>query len=555
MDIFNQIAAKRQQVEGHVRNMIQKSFVGEETEVEPQSSVEEQIAKAGEDELSGVYSELGLEKGVAVGSTENRRKRRVELSHSYGNSMKKSLSEAVGILKAAGNEDIFEKAKHQIGDHNPVYPNLVWTDMGNGKFSWRKPGWKPGNTRKKKQDNKQPSASSTPVSSTPQQNNGGSSVKVNNSSSSDSLLDKEVDDISAKMASLQKEKANAEKRLQMLHKDLKEEKKRLNRCNSVSNSQVIKNYIKDIEKNITDEEAKLKKIEGAIKDKEKEDNKTTKQQKSTQNSSSISNRVTLRKQVLSALQDEFGTNLKSHGNMQGTPVSVSSNKDGSLEVTIGDRGLSVVGKVEKVAKTLNMSCEKSGNTATSTTFKLADSKGSDTPGQLVLAQVKEGRSTPSTLANLYLHNGTQAQIDAAKEQVSSVINSSTDVALVDTTLNMAKKSLKAWADEAKPAWQHVIDECKKRKAFLKTEAGKFETDIFSKLEYYGAEDAKKYFVADSKGLKRKGQRMYLEVETGAMPNTIARQFKQAIAKMEAAGVCHIDDASGHSTAIMLPREK
>lgn len=38
-------------------------------------------------------------------------------------------------------------SKHKIGDHNPVYPNLLWTEIAPGKFSWRKPGWVPGKKR------------------------------------------------------------------------------------------------------------------------------------------------------------------------------------------------------------------------------------------------------------------------------------------------------------------------------------------------------------------------------------------------------------------------
>ena len=34
-------------------------------------------------------------------------------------------------------EDLIEKAKHQVGDVHPKWSNLVWTDLGNGKFDWR----------------------------------------------------------------------------------------------------------------------------------------------------------------------------------------------------------------------------------------------------------------------------------------------------------------------------------------------------------------------------------------------------------------------------------
>ena len=34
-------------------------------------------------------------------------------------------------------EDLFEKAKHQIGDSHPKWPQLKWTDLGGGKFGWR----------------------------------------------------------------------------------------------------------------------------------------------------------------------------------------------------------------------------------------------------------------------------------------------------------------------------------------------------------------------------------------------------------------------------------
>ena len=33
--------------------------------------------------------------------------------------------------------DLFEKAKHQIGDSHPKWPQLKWTDLGGGKFGWR----------------------------------------------------------------------------------------------------------------------------------------------------------------------------------------------------------------------------------------------------------------------------------------------------------------------------------------------------------------------------------------------------------------------------------
>ena len=35
------------------------------------------------------------------------------------------------------DEDLFEKAKHQIGDSHPKWPQLKWTDLGGGKFGWR----------------------------------------------------------------------------------------------------------------------------------------------------------------------------------------------------------------------------------------------------------------------------------------------------------------------------------------------------------------------------------------------------------------------------------
>lgn len=44
------------------------------------------------------------------------------------------------ILKAAGEEDLFEKGrprKHQVGDTHPFNSNLIWTDLGNGVYAWR----------------------------------------------------------------------------------------------------------------------------------------------------------------------------------------------------------------------------------------------------------------------------------------------------------------------------------------------------------------------------------------------------------------------------------
>lgn len=58
----------------------------------------------------------------------------------------KSLSEAEDILKAAGTEELFEKAKHQDGD---MHPNgkWVWVSSANGgKGDWRTAG---GRTHKK----------------------------------------------------------------------------------------------------------------------------------------------------------------------------------------------------------------------------------------------------------------------------------------------------------------------------------------------------------------------------------------------------------------------
>ncbi len=48
--------------------------------------------------------------------------------------------EAALILKAAGEEDLFEKGrprKHQVGDTHPFNSNLIWTDLGNGVYAWR----------------------------------------------------------------------------------------------------------------------------------------------------------------------------------------------------------------------------------------------------------------------------------------------------------------------------------------------------------------------------------------------------------------------------------
>ena len=47
------------------------------------------------------------------------------------------VKDALNILAKAGNEDLFEKAKHQIGDSHPKWPQLKWTDLGGGKFGWR----------------------------------------------------------------------------------------------------------------------------------------------------------------------------------------------------------------------------------------------------------------------------------------------------------------------------------------------------------------------------------------------------------------------------------
>lgn len=47
------------------------------------------------------------------------------------------VKDALDILDKAGGEDLFEKAKHQIGDNHPKWPQLKWTDLGGGKFGWR----------------------------------------------------------------------------------------------------------------------------------------------------------------------------------------------------------------------------------------------------------------------------------------------------------------------------------------------------------------------------------------------------------------------------------
>ena len=47
------------------------------------------------------------------------------------------VKDALDILAKAGTEDLFEKAKHQIGDVHPKWPQLKWTDLGGGKFGWR----------------------------------------------------------------------------------------------------------------------------------------------------------------------------------------------------------------------------------------------------------------------------------------------------------------------------------------------------------------------------------------------------------------------------------
>ena len=54
----------------------------------------------------------------------------IEVKKSESDEFNKAYSELFG-------EDLFEKAKHQIGDSHPKWPQLKWTDLGGGKFGWR----------------------------------------------------------------------------------------------------------------------------------------------------------------------------------------------------------------------------------------------------------------------------------------------------------------------------------------------------------------------------------------------------------------------------------
>ena len=53
-----------------------------------------------------------------------------EVKKSESDEFNKAYSELFG-------EDSIEKAKHQIGDSHPKWPQLKWTDLGGGKFGWR----------------------------------------------------------------------------------------------------------------------------------------------------------------------------------------------------------------------------------------------------------------------------------------------------------------------------------------------------------------------------------------------------------------------------------
>lgn len=48
-----------------------------------------------------------------------------------------NVSESLNILKAAGTEELFEKAKYQVGDVHPNHSDWVWTEYKPGKFDWR----------------------------------------------------------------------------------------------------------------------------------------------------------------------------------------------------------------------------------------------------------------------------------------------------------------------------------------------------------------------------------------------------------------------------------
>jgi len=518
MDIYSQIAAKRKELERHLSNAIQKSFTNDEV-ADAKPSVKEQIDKAVENELSDVYAELGLvEKAVYADTSENRKLGRVGQEYtrkkqdggktehlkllqktpnkqSYHHFEQMSDKELSQFIKTADRLSIDRTNLNDLARKNVKQ----WRTIAEQERTSRK-------TAKKSWDN---------------------AIDLLKSAGSEELFEK-------------------------AHKD----------GDMHPNGKWV--WVSSAAGGKGDWRVKggrIHKKSGATSSASSHQNSKVQPKQTT----SLSSKVAQRKQVREALQNEFGTNLMTHGNMQGTPVTVVSNTDGTLSVEIGDRGASVVDKVEKVAKSLGMVCEKGTGSATTSKFTLYEpldgeqKKSDDKPADATLKQIKGGRSTPSTLANLMIHNGTQAQIDEAKKQVSAVINASTDVGMIDATLNSCKKAMKGWADEGKPAWQYAIDECKKRKKFLTTEAGKFQKTIFDKLDYYmekeDAADVKKYFIPDSKGLKRKGQNMYLAVETGEMSTILLRKYKQAITKMEAAGICHVTEATGHADAIMLPRRK
>ena len=76
-----------------------------------------------------------------------------------------NVSESLDILKAAGTEELFEKAKRQVGD---IHPNgkWVWTEYAPGKFDWKS---KKGKYHKNKATQSSQSATQSKQSSTSSQ--------------------------------------------------------------------------------------------------------------------------------------------------------------------------------------------------------------------------------------------------------------------------------------------------------------------------------------------------------------------------------------------------
>lgn len=131
MDIREQILHEQELQKARLTNFFNQSFGVEET------TAATQVEKAVTDDISKV-------------SVKRHHQARLQ-------SLRSNVADALDVLSKAGTEDLFEKARVQraVGTPHPSNPNILWTDLGNGKFDWKSKNgkwWKGKGAAKKEQD-------------------------------------------------------------------------------------------------------------------------------------------------------------------------------------------------------------------------------------------------------------------------------------------------------------------------------------------------------------------------------------------------------------------